>query len=284
MHLKLRILTSVMALGFTFAAPVFADGHAADPNQVVATVNGTDITLGHMIVLKQRLPQQYQQLAPEVLFEGILDQLVQQTLLGQQIDTLTNGSRLTLENEERALKASDEIRNIVSAATTDEALQAAYDAAYGTAEPETEYNASHILVETEEAAAALVTELEGGADFAELAKEHSTGPSGPGGGELGWFGKGSMVAPFEEAVLAAEVGAVSEPVQTQFGWHVIKLNETRIKDAPALEEVRNQLVDEASRAAIEARVAELETGAEVTRLTAENVDPALLDNIELLEE
>lgn len=284
MHQKHKILSSVAALALAFAAPAFADDHAADPNQVVATVNGTEITLGHMIVLKQRLPQQYQQLPADVLFEGILDQLVQQTLLGEQITELSNGSRLTLENEERALKASDEIRTVVSAATTDDALQAAYDAAYGDAEPETEFNASHILVETEEAAAALVTELEGGADFAELAKEHSTGPSGPGGGELGWFGKGAMVAPFEEAVLAAEVGAISAPVQTQFGWHVIKLNETRIKDAPALEEVRNQLIDEARRAAIENRVAELEEGAEVTRLTATDVDPALLDQIELLEQ
>ncbi|MEO9823652.1 MAG: peptidylprolyl isomerase [Paracoccaceae bacterium] len=284
MHLKHRILTSVAALSVAFAAPVFADSHAADPNQVVATVNGTEITLGHMIVLKQRLPQQYQQLPGDVLFEGILDQLVQQTLLGESVDALSNGARLTLENEERALKASDEIRTVVDAATSEEALQAAYDDTYGDAEPETEYNASHILVETEEAAAALVVELEGGADFAELAMEHSTGPSGPGGGELGWFGKGSMVAEFEEAVLEMDVDAVSTPVQTQFGWHVIKLNETRIKDAPPLEEVRNQLVDEASRAAIEVRVSELEEGAEITRLTATDVDPALLDQIDLLDQ
>lgn len=284
MHPRHRLSTALTALAMAFAAPVFADGHAGDPNQVVATVDGTEITLGHMIVLKQRLPQQYQQLPGDVLFEGILDQLVQQTLLGQQIETLTNGSRLTLENEERALKASDEIRTIVGAATTDEALQAAYNDLYGDAEPETEFNASHILVETEEEAAALVTELEGGADFAELAKEKSTGPSGPGGGELGWFGTGAMVAPFEEAVLAIEVGAISAPVQTQFGWHVIKLNETRIKDAPPLEDVRAQLVDEASRAAIEARVEGLEAGAEITRLTAGDIDPALLDNIEMLEQ
>ena len=284
MHLKHKVLTSITALTVAFSAPVLADGHAADPNQVVATVNGADITLGHMIVLKQRLPQQYQQLPGDVLFEGILDQLVQQTLLGEQIDALSNGARLTLENEERALKASDEIRTVVSEATTDAALQSAYDAAYGNAEPETEYNASHILVETEEAAAALVTELEDGADFAETAKEHSTGPSGPGGGELGWFGKGAMVAEFEQAVLTMDVGAVSAPVQTQFGWHVIKLNETRIKDAPALEEVRAQLIDDASRAAIEARVATLEEEADITRLTAEDVDPALLDQTELLEQ
>lgn len=284
MHSRHRISTALCALCLAFVTPVFADSHAADPNKVVATVNGTDITLGHMIVLKQRLPQQYQQLPGDVLFEGILDQLVQQTLLGQQIEDLTNGSRLTLENEERALRASDEIRSVVDAATTDEALQAAYDAAYGNAEPETEYNASHILVETEEAAAALITELEGGADFAELARENSTGPSGPNGGQLGWFGKGAMVAPFEEAVLATDVGTISGPVQTQFGWHVIKLNETRIKDAPALEEVRPQLVDDASRAAIEARVEELEGGADITRLTATDVDPALLDQTDLLEQ
>ncbi|NNE88490.1 MAG: peptidylprolyl isomerase [Silicimonas sp.] len=283
MHPRHIIFASLAALAVAFSAPALADGHEADPNKVVATVDGTDITLGHMIVLKQRLPQQYQQLPPDVLFEGILDQLVQQTLLGQQIETLTNGSKLTLENEERALRASDEIRSIVDAATTDEALQAAYDAAYGSAEPETEYNASHILVETEEAAAELITELEGGADFAELAMENSTGPSGPSGGQLGWFGKGAMVAPFEDAVLATEPGAISGPVQTQFGWHVIKLNETRIKDAPALEEVRGQLVDDASRAAIEARVEELEGDAEITRLTATDVDPALLDSVELLE-
>lgn len=283
MHLKHKILTSVAALSVAFAAPVFADGHATDPNQVVATVNGTEITLGHMIVLKQRLPQQYQQLPGDVLFEGILDQLVQQTLLGEDVAALSTAAQLTLENEERALKASDQIRTVVDEATSDEALQAAYDAAYGDAEPESEFNASHILVETEEAAAALVTELEGGADFAELAIEHSTGPSGPGGGELGWFGKGSMVAEFEEAVIALDAGAVSAPVQTQFGWHVIKLNETRIKDAPPLESVRGQLVDEASRAAIEVRVSELEEAAEITRLTATDVDPALLDQIELLD-
>lgn len=283
MHLKHRISTSLAVLLITCAGSAFADGHEPDANKVVATVNGTDITLGHMIVLKQRLPQQYQQLPGDVLFEGILDQLVQQTLLGEQVDTLSNGSKLTLENEERALRASDEIRTVVSAATSDEAMQAAYDAVYGNAEPEEEYNASHILVETEEEAMALLAELEGGADFAELAKEKSTGPSGPGGGSLGWFGKGAMVAPFEEAVLAAEVGAVAGPVQTQFGWHVIKLNEKRIKDAPALDEVRGQLVDDASRAAIEARVEELTAGAEVTRLTATDIDPALLENIELLE-
>ena len=166
---------------------------------------------------------------------------------------------------------------------TDEAIQAAYEDTYGNAEPETEYNASHILVETEEEAVALVTELEGGADFAELAMEKSTGPSGPRGGALGWFGTGAMVAPFEEAVVALEAGAISAPVQTQFGWHVIKLNETRIKDAPPLEQVRGDLEETIQTQAIEAHIAELTEGAEITRVTVEEVDPALLGDPSLLE-
>lgn len=254
-----------------------AEGHAS-ADTVVATVNGTDITLGHMVVLRQRLPQQYQQLPPDVLFDGLLDQLVQQTLLGDQVEDLSTVSQIQLDNEERALRAAEEVRRVVNEAMTDEAIQTAYDELYGNAEPETEYNASHILVETEEDAAALVTDLEGGADFAELAMEKSTGPSGPRGGELGWFGAGAMVPPFEEAVVALEVGAVSAPVQTQFGWHVIKLNETRIKDAPSLEQVQGELRENVQAQAIEARIETLTETADITRADLEGIDPTILND------
>ncbi len=259
-------------------------GEAADAETVVATVNGTDITLGHMIVLKQRLPEQYRQLPPNVLFDGILDQLVQQTLLGQEVEQLSAGSQLTIDNEMRALRANEELSQIAQTSVTDEAIQAAYDASYGAAEPGMEYNASHILVATEDEATALVEEINGGADFAELAKTKSTGPSGPRGGELGWFGEGAMVEPFEVAVKAMEPGSVSAPVQTQFGWHVIKLNETRQATAPALDEVRTELMDQVQRSAIEARIEELTSAADVTRKTSTEIDPALLDDLSLLGE
>lgn len=277
---RLSIVAATFLLGLPGTA--IAEGHAS-ADTVVATVNGTDITLGHMLVLRQRLPQQYQQLPPDVLFNGILDQLVQQTLLGQQTENLSTASRITLDNEERALRAAEEARRVVDDAMTDEAIQAAYDELYGNTEPETEYNASHILVETEEEAAALVTDLEGGADFAELAMEKSTGPSGPRGGELGWFGTGAMVPPFEEAVVALEVGAISAPVQTQFGWHVIKLNETRIKDAPALNEVRNQLRENVQAAAIESRIDALTEAAEIVRPELDGIDPTILNDPSILE-
>lgn len=277
---RLSIVAATVLLGLP--ATVMAEGHASSET-VVATVNGTDITLGHMIVLRQRLPQQYQQLPPDILFNGILDQLVQQTLLGDQIEELSTASRVTLDNEERALRAAEEARRVVEEAMTDEAIQAAYDELYGNAEPETEYNASHILVETEEEAAALVTELEGGADFAELAMEKSTGPSGPRGGELGWFGTGAMVPPFEEAVVSLDVGAISAPVQTQFGWHVIKLNETRVKDAPALEQVRGELLENVQAAAIESRIEALTATAEIVRPDLEGIDPTILNDPSILE-
>ncbi len=268
------------AIAVLLAAPVFAQEEVT-ADTVVATVNGTDITVGHMIALRARLPQQYQQLPDDVLFDGILDQIVQQAVIGQTQEGLSKPNTLTLENERRALLANQVVDEIVAGATTDDAIQAAYDEAYGGAEPEMEFNASHILVETEEEAAALVTELEGGADFATLARENSTGPSGPNGGELGWFGPGMMVPEFENAVVALETGQVSAPVQTQFGWHVIKLNETRQSEAPALEDVRPELEGQVQRAAVDARIAELTEAAEITRIEPGEIDPAVLRELSI---
>lgn len=277
-----RTFSGVCVALFALSAPIHADGHVS-ADTVVATVNGTEITLAHMIVLKQRLPQQYQSLPANVLFDGILDQLVQQTVLGQSGGELSPGSRATLENEERALKASELIQSITDVAITDEALQEAYEETYAEVVPETEYNASHILVETEEEALAIIEELEGGAEFALVAQEKSTGPSGPNGGQLGWFGAGAMVPTFEEAVVALEPETVSAPVQTQFGWHVIRLNESRLKEAPTLDMVREDLVAQLRQVAVEARVTELTDGADITRKTVDDIDPALLDNLSLLE-
>lgn len=276
---------AVAAMMMAFAAPLSAQDDAPTADTVVATVGDVELTLGHMIVLRSRLPQQYQQLPNEVLFEGILDQIIQQAVVGASVGDLSREHALAIENEERALLASQLIDQVASDAVTDEALQAAYDETFGSQEPETEYNASHILVETEEAARALIEELGGGADFAELARENSTGPSGPNGGSLGWFGAGMMVPPFEAAVIALEPGTFTQdPVQTQFGWHVVILNETRVKDAPALEDVRADLETQITREAIDARVAELTDAAEITRADVSGIDPAVLSDLSLLAE
>jgi peptidyl-prolyl cis-trans isomerase C len=268
-----------MALAFPIAAPA----QDATANTVVATVNGTDITLGHMIALRARLPEQYQQLPDEVLFDGILDQLVQQAVLAQTTDGLNLGNALAIENETRSLLAGQVYNRVAEAAVTEENLQAAYDEAYANAAPEEEFDASHILVETEDAALALVEELNGGADFASLARENSTGPSGPNGGALGWFGKGMMVPEFETAVTQLDVGGISAPVQTQFGWHVIRLNDKRRKAAPPLETVQGELAQRLQRQAIEELVERLTAEADVTRMEPGTLDPVVLRDLSLLD-
>ena len=127
-----------------------------------------------------------------------------------------------------------------------------------------------------------MTELEGGKDFAELAKEKSTGPSGPNGGELGWFGPGMMVTEFEDAVSGMEPGAISPPVQTQFGWHVVKLNETREKPAPTLDEVRDDLAAEIQGKAVEDAIAEATAAATIEK-PEQDLDPALLRDTTLID-
>lgn len=130
---------------------------------------------------------------------------------------------------------------------TDEDLKKAYDERFAKQEGE-EFKARHILVENEEDAKKLIAQLDGGADFAELAKEHSTGPTGKNGGDLGWFDATQMVKPFADAVKGLELGTVSPTaVKTQFGWHVIKLEEKRAKQPPSFESVKNKLRAEAQR-------------------------------------
>lgn len=155
-----------------------------------------------------------------------------------------------------------------------------YDTQFADFEPNEEFRAAHILVETEEAAQELVSELNDGADFADLARQHSTGPTGPNGGDLGWFSEGMMVAPFEEAVLALEEGEVSQPVQTQFGWHVIKLIETRMQEAPSLEEVRGQIEESLQNAASQKVVEDIAGTAEV--VVAEGISPEAMFDDSLL--
>jgi peptidyl-prolyl cis-trans isomerase C len=173
---------------------------------------------------------------------------------------------------------------VIEGAVTDAALQAAYDAKYGNVPPAKEYNAAHILVAAEDKARELKAALDAGADFAQLAKEHSTDTgSGSNGGDLGWFGLGMMVKPFEDAVVAAEAGKVTDPVQSQFGWHLILVKEVRDAAKPTLDDVREELAAELESKAIEAHVADVTAKATVTR-PGEGIDPARLRDLTLIGE
>lgn len=133
---------------------------------------------------------------------------------------------------------------------TDEEIQKAYDEQFA-GQSGTEYKARHILVKEEQEAAGLIEKLDGGADFAELAKAHSTGPTGKDGGDLGWFDAAQMVKPFGDALKTMEKGKYSSaPVQTQFGWHVILLEDTRQTEAPTLESVKLNIVNKLKQTAL----------------------------------
>lgn len=276
-------MTKRILAGAALSALLMTPAMAQDADTVLATINGQNITLGHVIVAHAQLPQEYQALPDDVLLTGILEQLVQQEIVATAArDSLSGAMRLGLENEQRAYIAALTLDDIAMADIPAEDLEAEYDAQFGELEPVTEYNASHILVGTEAEAQALIEELEGGADFAALAAEHSTGPSGPNGGQLGWFTAGMMVPSFEEAVFALEVGEVSPPVETRFGWHVVILNDSRDQAAPALEEVREQLEEGLRQARVDAYIESLTAEAEIDRPELD-IDPALIRNLDLLD-
>lgn len=270
------------ALCVALAAPAMAQDATADT--VIATVNGTSITLGNVIMAREALPEQYKALPPDVLFKGIVDQLVQQTLLAQSMgETLSKKDTLQLENDRRGYLSNIALQPVVAAAVSDEALQKAYDDRFKDAAPSTEYNAAHILVADEAKANELKAQLDGGADFAELAKANSTDTgSGANGGDLGWFGLGAMVKPFEDAVIAAEVGKVAGPIKSDFGFHLILVKETRVAAKPALDDLRDELAAEIEQKTVEAHIKTLTDAAKIEK-PGEGIDPALISDLTLLD-
>lgn len=278
-----------LAVACALTAPAMAEDAAAPASDVtaatvVATVNGTDITLGELIVLREKLPPQYQAMPDDMLFKGILEQAIQQVALEQSVkDGKTLRDELWLLTDARGYMAGKALQAVVAATVTEEALQAAYDEKYTKAPAQTEYSAQHILVDSEDKAKELKAQIDGGADFGELAKANSSDTgSAVNGGDLGWFGLGMMVKPFEDAVVALTPGAVSAPVQSDFGWHIIKLNETREAAKPTLDEVREELKAELEQKAVVAHIETLTAGAEITK-PGEGLDPALLRDATLLD-
>ena len=252
---------------------------------VVASVNGTDITLGEVAIAVRQLPEQYQQLPLDMLFGSLVDQLVQQELLAQTVTEESATLKYQLSNQRRSLLANEAVRLIAEPAVTNEALQSAYDAQYGNVEPQTEWRARHILVASEEEAIAVKVRLSDGEDFAAVAQEVSTDTSsGAQGGELGWFGPGMMVPEFEQAVTGLEVGQVSDPVESQFGWHLVELEETRPQAAPTLEDVRGEIEGQVQQQAIEARLQELEAQGAVTRTDPATLNPTVISDPAFLGE
>ncbi|CTQ58096.1 MAG: peptidylprolyl isomerase [Roseibium album] len=235
---------------------------AAEPGDVVARVGDAEITEADIAFAAQDLGQQLQRFPPNQWRAILLDVVVDMELLAQAArqDGLDQDPDFKNQLEFLELQAlrNAYISQKIDSLITDEALKAAYEAEFKDFEGPEEVNARHILVSDKAEAEALIKELDGGADFVELAKEKSTGPSGPNGGDLGYFGKGQMVKPFEDVVFTLEPGEYTkEPVETQFGWHVIKLENKRRQEKPAFETVAGDLRQRLIREQYEAKMAEL---------------------------
>ncbi|MGD8629240.1 MAG: peptidylprolyl isomerase [Gammaproteobacteria bacterium] len=233
---------------------------------VIATVNGTPLTQSALDVYSaQRKSQGANQEAGDQ--EAVLNELIALELMRQE--SISKGLNLqpvviaALDQQERTALAGAAIKDFMNNnPISDEAAQELYDAQIG--KPGKEYNARHILLENEEDARAVIAQLDEGKDFSELAKEKSTGPSASSGGKLGWFGAGQMVAPFSEAAAKLEKGEYTkEPVQTQFGWHVIILDDTRESTPPPFEDVKDRLKMLLANQQLQQHVEELKNSASI---------------------
>lgn len=272
---------AALVITATLAAPLAARAETSTAETVIATVNDKPITLGQMIVMRQSMQdEQIAGVDDAALWDLLLDQLIRQTAIAE-IGKESAATRAQLALQRRSIMAASAISELTAPEPTEAEVQAAYDEVFATEDAITEYSAAHILVKTEEIAKKLKAELDEGADFGKLAEENSTGPSGPNKGDLGWFTLDQMVPSFGEALKDLEKGQVSDPVQTDFGWHLILLKDTRVKEAPKLSEIRDQITQLVRRQKVEAAIQEAMENAKIVK--TDNIDPELMGEVDLLK-
>ena len=243
---------------------------------VVVTINGESFTLNLLGNLANQLPDDIRRQPPENLFESLIDDIIDTRLSADA--ARASGVADNPAIREIAERARDRIlaevwlNQEINARITDDMLEQSYNDLVADTESRTEIRARHILVDKKEDALAAISRLDAGEDFAALAAELSTGPSGPNGGELGYFGRGAMVPSFEVASFGlARDSYTKEPVQTQFGWHVIKVEDRRVAPAPSFEEAEDQLRNTISVKLAGVILAELRGKAEITRRSYDEI-------------
>jgi peptidyl-prolyl cis-trans isomerase C len=251
------------------AAPTAASDKPVQPP--VATVNGTPITRTEFdIYVKSLLQGKQQELTPDQKNQ-VLDELISMQLLSAQADK--DGLEKNPDTEAqlevlrmRVLADAASQKYLKGLQPTDAELHAEYDSAIASMD-KTEYHARHILVSSQDQGEQIIKKLKGGAKFEDLAKAQSidTG-SKTNGGDLGWFTTSHMVKPFADAVKGLKKGEVTpSPVQTQYGWHVIQLEDTRDATPPPFDQVKNQLTNAVIRKKLQAYVADLKKNAQIEK-------------------
>ena len=266
-------LTSVLGLVLLAGIPARAD----DANPVLAKVNGSEIRQSDVTLAEEELGPSLAQMDPATKKDNVLSFLIDMKIVAKAAEDKK------IENNDDFKKRMAFTRNRLlmdsllasegKAATTDEAMKKVYEDAAKQISGEQEVHARHILVETEDEAKAVEDELKKGADFAELAKKKSKDPGASDGGDLGFFTKDQMVPEFSAVAFSLEPGKISDPVKSQFGWHIIKVEEKRSRKAPDFDQVKGQIETYVTRKAQADYVAKLREGAKVERMDQAAADP-----------
>jgi peptidyl-prolyl cis-trans isomerase C len=251
---------------------------AQDANPVLAKVNGSEIRQSDIGVAEEELGPSLEKMDPATKKENVLAFLIDMKIVSKAAEDKkvadSDEFKKRLAFARNRLLMDQLLANEGKAATTDEAMKKVYDDAAKQIAGEQEVHARHILVETEDEAKAVKAELDKGADFAELAKKKSKDPGASDGGDLGFFTKDQMVPEFSAAAFALEPGKISDPVKSQFGWHVIKVEEKRNRKPPEFDQVKSQIEAYVTRKAQADYVAKLREGAKIERMDQAANTPA----------
>jgi peptidyl-prolyl cis-trans isomerase C len=247
---------------------------AEEANPVLAKVNGAEIRQSDVALAEEELGPSLAQMDPSTKKENVLAFLIDMKIVAKAAEAKKIEDRDDFKARLAFTRNRLLMDNLLAvegkAATTQEAMKKVYEEAAKQIEGEQEVHARHILVESEDEAKAIGAELKKGADFAELAKKKSKDPGASDGGDLGFFTKDQMVPEFSAVAFALEPGKISDPVKSQFGWHIIKVEEKRNRKAPEFEQVKGQIETYVTRKAQADYVAKLRETAKVERMDQPN--------------
>lgn len=278
----IRALVVFVTLAAVPAGAMAQTAAGAGDSTVVARVNGHEILAADVEDALGALPEQYLSLPPETLYKAVIDQLIDRHLLvsrarAQNLQNDLSVQRALRQIEARVLEQAY-LRRVVESKVTDEAVRRRYQRDKDTLSGDKQVRARHILVKSQSEAMELLRELSRGKDFAELAREKSIGPSKSQGGDLGYFTRDAMLPAFSNVAFSLRKGEVSRaPVQTQYGWHVIKVEDIKEAGPPAFDEVSEELRGKMSDELVEAEIKRLREEASIERLNmpVAGNDPAL---------
>ncbi len=268
-RLSFAVLLAVVS--FTVSPHAFAQpAQPPAPDAVVARVDGVEIYVSDVEEALRELPPEYVNMPPEALFTAVIDQLVDRQLAVRQARKLKLENDLEVQRTMRKLEArvleQFFYRRIIDRKVTEEAVRRRYERDRDKLVTEKKVRARHILVKTREEAVGVIAEAQKGRDFADLAREKSIGPSKAQGGDLGFFTRDQMVPAFSTMAFSLRKGEISRaPVQTQYGWHVIKVEDIQEAAPPRFEEVRDQLRSTMTEEVIEAELKALRGAAKIER-------------------